>query len=57
MELWIASPVLFLIWFVLAVFLHKGGLVHIILLGAISCLVVQIAAFRKARYHKKLAGR
>lgn len=57
MELWFVSGILFIIWFVLAVFLHKGGMVHVLLMGAVAVFVVQFAAFRKARYHKKMARR
>jgi hypothetical protein len=57
MELWIASAVLFTIWFILTVFLHKSGLVHILLLSAIAVFVVQVAAHRKAKYHRDQAGR
>jgi len=54
MELWFVSGILFLVWFVLTVFLHKGGMVHVILMAAIAVLVVQVAAFRKARHHRKI---
>ena len=57
MELWFVSGILFLVWFVLTVFLHKGGMVHVILMAAIAVLVVQVAAFRKARHHRKMARR
>jgi hypothetical protein len=57
MELWIASAAFFLVWFVLSVFLHKSGMVHMLLLTAIAIFVVQFAAFRKARHHKSMAGR
>jgi len=56
-ELWFVSGILFLIWFVLAVFLHKSGMVHLFLLSAIAVFVVQFAAFRKARHHKNMARR
>ena len=57
MELWLASAALFLTWFVLTVFLHKSGMVHMLLLSAIAVFVVQFAAFRKARHHKNMARR
>lgn len=56
-ELWFVSAILFLIWFVLAVLLHKSGMVHVLLMGAIAVFVVQFAAFRKARHHKNMARR
>ena len=57
MELWFVSGILFLVWFVLTVFLHKSGMVHVLLLSAIAVFVVQFAAFRKARHHKNMARR
>jgi len=56
-ELWFVSAGLFLVWFVLSVFLHKSGMVHLLLMAAIAIFVVQFAAFRKARHHKSMAGR
>ncbi|HEY4758376.1 MAG TPA: hypothetical protein VIH43_07435 [Chthoniobacterales bacterium] len=57
MELWFVSGILFIIWLILTVFLHKSGMFHLFLPAAIAVFVVQFAAFRKARYHKKMAGR
>ena len=56
-ELWFVSAALFLTWFVLTVFLHKSGMVHVLLLSGIAVFVVQFAAFRKARHHKNMARR
>jgi hypothetical protein len=56
-ELWFVTAILFLIWFVLTVFLHKSGMVHLLLLSSIAVFVVQFAAFRKARHHKNMARR
>ena len=57
MELWFASAILFIIWLVLTVFFHKSGMVHVLLLSAVAIFVVQVAAFRKARYHRNVARR
>ena len=57
MELWFVAAGLFLLWFVLSVFLQKGGMVHVLLLSAIAVFVVQFAAYRKAKHHKSGAGR
>jgi hypothetical protein len=56
-ELWFVAAGLFLTWFVLSVFLQKGGMVHALLLAAIAVFVVQFAAYRKAKHHKSGAGR
>ncbi|HXD32444.1 MAG TPA: DUF5670 family protein [Pyrinomonadaceae bacterium] len=57
MELWFVSGILFVVWFVLTVFFHKSGMVHVLLMSAIAVFVVQFAAFRKGRYHRKLTGK
>ena len=56
MRLWVTAGLLFLVWFILKVLLHKEGMVHVILLAAIAVFVVQLAAHRKARHHKSAAG-
>jgi hypothetical protein len=55
--LWAVSAGLFLVWFVLKFLLHKGGFVHILLLGASSLFVVQYTAYRKTRYQRISSGR
>jgi hypothetical protein len=49
--MWVTA-IIFFIWLVLRFVLHKGGYVHILLLLGISIFVVQIIAYRKARYHR-----
>ena len=49
--MWIFSGVLFVGWFILKFFLHKGGYVHILLIAAITVFVVQTLADRNTRYH------
>lgn len=51
--LWILGGVLIAFWFVLKFILHKGGFIHILLLIGISLLVIEFAAYRKARHHRK----
>jgi hypothetical protein len=54
--MWALSAILFILWFVLKFFLHKGGFVHILLLGAISIFVVQFITYRKTRYQRLSSG-
>jgi len=44
---WVAAVVLVLVW-ALGMLLHKGGYIHILLLCALSLVVVQIVAGRRA---------
>lgn len=55
--MWAVTAILFVVWFVLKFFLHKGGFIHILLLTAISILVVQLIAYRKTRYQKNSSSR
>lgn len=55
MGMWVVSAALLLIWLVLAVFLHKSGFVHILLLSGVSLFVVQLLAHRKRKYQEKSA--
>ncbi len=48
--MWVTSAVLLIVWFILKFLMHKGGYVHMLLLGAIALFVVQLAAYRKAKY-------
>ena len=54
--MWPVSAILFVVWFVLKVLLHKGGYVHLLLLTAISFAVVQFITDRKTRYHRAASG-
>ena len=55
--LWILGVGLLIVWFLLKVLFHKGGFVHILLLGGISLLIIQYAAYRRSRYQRLSAGR
>jgi hypothetical protein len=50
--LWILGAALIAFWFVLKVILHKGGFSHILLIGGISLLIIQFAAYRRANHPK-----
>ncbi len=46
--IWLIGIALVLIWFAEKFILHKGGFIHILLLCAISILVIQWVARRRA---------
>ena len=50
--MWVVSALLFIVWLVLYFIFHKSGSVHILLLTGISILVIQVMAYRKAKYHR-----
>ncbi len=51
-KMWIAGTSLLVVWFILKFVFHKGGFVHMLLLGGISILVIQFVAYRKTRYQR-----
>lgn len=55
--LWWVGLAFFVVWAFLVLALHKGGLVHLLLLTSISMLVVQFTAYRKTKYHRRLSGK
>lgn len=51
--LWVIGGGLVAFWFLLRFILHRGGgFVHILLLFGISLLIIQFAAYRRARYQR-----
>jgi len=50
--MWVISGALALLWAILTFVLHKGGYVHIILIGAVSIFVVKLIGHRNTQYHK-----
>lgn len=51
--LWWVGSGLLVLWAILKFVLHRGGLVHILLLTGISLLVVEFAAYRKTKYQRQ----
>jgi len=55
--LWIVGAILLGLWFIEKVLLHKSGLVHTLLLSAITCFVVQFVQDRRTKaYHREKKG-
>ena len=50
--LWLVGSILLAIWLTEKFLLHKGGMVHALLLGAIGCFVVQLAQDRRTRAYQ-----
>lgn len=55
--LWWVGAGFFVLWAFLVLVLHKGGLIHILLLTSISMLVVELTAYRKTKYHRRVSGK
>jgi len=50
--LWIIGAVCLIVWFVEKFLLHKGGLVHTILLFAVGCLFFQFLQYRRTKEYE-----
>ena len=51
--LWISGSLLLIIWFILKFLLHKSGMVHIVLLAALTLFVVQFAQDRRTKEYRR----
>ena len=51
--LWIVGSILMAVWVVAKFLLHKNGLVHVILLVAISSFVIQFVQDRRTKAYER----
>ena len=51
--LWIVGAIMMACWLIAKFLLHKGGMVHALLLIAISAFIVQFAQDRRTRAYEK----
>jgi hypothetical protein len=51
--LWIVGSLFIIIWLVEKFLLHKGGMVHILLLVAISLFLSQFVQDRRTKAHRR----
>jgi hypothetical protein len=51
--LWITGSITFVIWLVAKFVFHKGGMIHIILLIALSLFIIQFAQDRRTKDYQR----
>jgi len=51
--LWIVGSLTVVIWFVLTFLLHKSGMVHVILMIAVSMFLIQFVQDRRTRAYRR----
>lgn len=51
--LWISGSAILVIWFVLKFFLHKGGMIHVVLMIAVSLYIIQFAQDRRTKAYQR----
>ena len=55
--LWIVGSILVVVWLVEKFLLHKGGMVHVILMIAISMFLIQFVQDRRTKAYRRSLGR
>ena len=55
--LWIVGSLLFVCWLVMKFVLHKGGLVHVMLLIALTSFFIQFIQDRRTRAYERSQNR
>ena len=51
--LWIAGSIMVVIWLVEKFLLHKGGMVHVVLMIAVSMFLIQFVQDRRTRAYRR----
>lgn len=51
--LWITGSLAFIVWLFGTLFLHKGGMWHVILFAALTAFVVQFAQDRRTKEYQR----
>ena len=53
--LWITGTLLLIVWAAATFILHKGGMIHMVLMAAIAFYIIQFAQDRRTKeYHRSL---
>jgi len=55
--LWIVGSIFVVVWFVAKFLLHKSGMVHVILMIAVSMFLIQFVQDRRTRAYLRSLGR
>ena len=51
--LWITGSIAVVIWFILKFLLHKSGMVHVILMIAVSLFLIQFVQDRRTKAYRR----
>jgi hypothetical protein len=51
--LWIFGSIMTALWFVLKFLLHKGGMVHVLLILAAAAFIIQFAQDRRTKAYER----
>jgi hypothetical protein len=55
--LWIAGSILVLIWLFAKFVMHKGGMIHVVVMIAISMFIIQFVQDRRTKEYERSIGR
>jgi hypothetical protein len=51
--LWISGSLAIVVWLILKFVLHKGGMIHVILMIAVSLFITQFAQDRRTKAYER----
>jgi hypothetical protein len=51
--LWILGAILTALWLVAKFLLHKGGMIHVMLMIAFACFIIQFVQDRRTREYER----
>jgi hypothetical protein len=51
--LWITGSIVFAVWLLAKFVFHKGGMIHVILIIALSLFIIQFAQDRRTRAYQR----
>lgn len=54
--LWIAGSILTVVWAFEKFIMHKGGMIHVVLMIAISMFLIQFAQDRRTKEYERSSG-
>jgi hypothetical protein len=55
--LWISGSILILIWLFAIFVMHKGGMIHVVVMIAISMFIIQFVQDRRTKEYERSIGR
>ena len=55
--LWIFGAMVTVLWLIAKFLLHKGGMIHTLLIVAIACFIIQLAQDRRTKEYERSLNR
>jgi hypothetical protein len=55
--LWIFGAIVTVLWLIAKFLLHKGGMIHTLLIVALACFIIQFAQDRRTKEYERSLNR